>query len=197
MIPQYVNSTFQTLVSCNLLCESPWINYTSWTHQNRMALTCVIWFVDSASCPWIRPTDRDDVLECNSGRHCNVKESSVRWGCCYGGRKRCPKNYYHIIILCDTKYVILIIWLFAVGHTTRNSRGLECISSRSQSSTWISNCGTPCYCNHKRDHVCLLFHSSYHRWSFLLAISCSLLTTSNQDILNRTLGTNFGAAGNK
>ena len=71
------------------------------------------------------------------------------------------------------------VWLFIAGHTTRNSRGLECISPRSQSSTWISNCGTPCDRNHQRDYVCLFFHSSHNWWSFLLAISCPLLTTSN------------------
>ena len=110
------------------------------------------------------------------------------------------KNFKKLLIMtnrCFWKSLHLqYVWLFIAGHTTRHSRGLECISSRSKPSTWISNCGTPCDSNHQRHHVCLLFHSSYDRWPFLLAISCSLLTTSNQDILNRTLGTNLGAAGN-
>ena len=48
-------------------------------------------FVDD-SCPWLTPTNFDDVLECKDGTHCNGE--MMGWSCCnnHGGRAKCPAN---------------------------------------------------------------------------------------------------------
>ena len=48
-------------------------------------------FVDDA-CPWLTPTNFDDVLECKDGTHCNGE--MMGWSCCntHGGRAKCPAN---------------------------------------------------------------------------------------------------------
>ena len=49
-----------------------------------------------------------------------------------------------------------------VGHFERNSCGFECIGTRGESSTGISNCGALGDFNHQCHHVRLLFHWVYN-----------------------------------
>ena len=43
-------------------------------------------------CPWLTPTDSDDVMECQDGTRCNGE--TMGWSCCkdHGGRAKCPAN---------------------------------------------------------------------------------------------------------
>ena len=45
------------------------------------------------SCPWLTPTDQDNVLQCNDGTSCNGETDG--WDCCkdHYKRRQCPRNY--------------------------------------------------------------------------------------------------------
>ena len=51
------------------------------------------YFLDFSHCPWLSPTDQDDVFQCKDGTFCNVLNDG--WDCCLNklGRKKCPKNF--------------------------------------------------------------------------------------------------------
>lgn len=45
-----------------------------------------------SACPWLSPTNEDDVMECGDGTRCNGAVDG--WSCCSNHNKRtkCPKN---------------------------------------------------------------------------------------------------------
>ena len=47
------------------------------------------------SCPWLTPTEDNDVLKCRDGSFCNGITDTDNWSCCNsrGGREKCPANF--------------------------------------------------------------------------------------------------------
>ena len=46
-------------------------------------------------CPWLTPTEENDLFQCQDGSYCNGVTDSDQWSCCnsHGGRARCPANF--------------------------------------------------------------------------------------------------------
>ena len=49
-------------------------------------------FLQVSQCPWLTPTDTDDLFQCGDGSFCD--KNTEGWRCCESrqGRLKCPKN---------------------------------------------------------------------------------------------------------
>ena len=45
-------------------------------------------------CPWLTPTNKNNVMKCKDGTTCNIKSDPSGFSCCKKrrGRAQCPKN---------------------------------------------------------------------------------------------------------
>ena len=66
----------------------------SYCDKGRYFLTWSVFLLFSVlQCPWITPTNTDDVLQCYDGSFCD--KNTKGWNCCETrqGIMRCPKNH--------------------------------------------------------------------------------------------------------